>query len=92
MISCKVLSKAVLSCALLLCAFYARAADTRIELEDVEIRGMEGLPKVIYIVPWNDVPHDTGPVTLKSLVEEELAPIDIEVFRRQIRYDSAIQE
>jgi hypothetical protein len=71
------------------CAVTARAAE-EIRLEDVEIRALEGLPKVIYIVPWNDVPLDAGPVTLKSLIEEELAPIDIGVFRRQIRYEAIV--
>ena len=45
------------------------------------------LPKVLYIVPWKDpamVAVAGRPVN--SLVDEALAPVDRDVFRRQGRY------
>lgn len=63
----------------------ARAA--ALNLDATSIRGNQELPKVMYIVPWKDaaMAELTGrPVN--SLIEEVLAPVDREVFRRQTRY------
>ncbi len=51
------------------------------------IRGNQELPKVLYIVPWKE-PGLAEPAgrPLNSLVDEALAPVDREVFRRQLRY------
>ena len=51
------------------------------------IRGNQELPKVLYIVPWKE-PGLAEPAgrPLNSLVDEVLAPVDREVFRRQMRY------
>lgn len=59
----------------------------QLDLDAAAIRGNQELPKVLYIVPWKDpaLVELTGrPVN--SLVEEVLAPVDREVFRRQGRY------
>jgi hypothetical protein len=57
------------------------------ELDAASIRGNQELPKVLYIVPWKE-PGLTEPAgrPLNSLVDEALAPVDREVFRRQVRY------
>ena len=63
------------------------ASTTALNLDATAIRGNQELPKVMYIVPWKDaaMAELTGrPVN--SLVEEVLAPVDREVFRRQTRY------
>lgn len=59
----------------------------RLELDASAIRGNQELPKVLYIVPWKE-PGLAQPAgrPLNSLVDEALAPVDREVFRRQMRY------
>lgn len=59
----------------------------RLELDASSIRGNQELPKVLYIVPWKE-PGLAQPAgrPLNSLVDEALAPVDREVFRRQMRY------
>jgi hypothetical protein len=59
----------------------------RLELDAASIRGNQELPKVLYIVPWKE-PALAEPAgrPLNSLVDEALAPVDREVFRRQMRY------
>jgi hypothetical protein len=63
------------------------AGPAQVTLEAAEIRGNQELPKVLYIVPWKDpamVEVMGRPVN--SLVDEALAPVDRDVFRRQGRY------
>ena len=63
-----------------------RPAD-KLDLDTASIRGNQELPKVLYIVPWKE-PGLAEPAgrPLNSLVDEALAPVDREVFRRQMRY------
>jgi hypothetical protein len=58
-----------------------------LQLETTSIRGNQELPKVLYIVPWKEpsVGNLVGkPVS--SLIDEVLAPVDRDVFRRQTNY------
>ena len=59
----------------------------RLELDPTSIRANQELPKVLYIVPWKQ-PGLAEPAgrPLNSLVDEVLAPVDRDVFRRQMRY------
>jgi hypothetical protein len=59
----------------------------RLELDTTAITGNRELPKVLYIVPWkkSDLGDLTGRPT-NSLLDEVLAPVDREVFRRQSAY------
>ncbi len=62
-------------------------AQDRADIDRTQIIGNRELPKVLYIVPWKEpaaVKVTGRPVN--SLVEEVLAPVDREVFRRQVRY------
>ena len=66
------------------------AAD-RADLEGTTIHGNRELPKVLYIVPWK------SPVTgaligkpVESLLDEALAPVDRDVFRRQVEYHNLL--
>lgn len=64
----------------------ARPAD-RLDLDPTSIRGNQELPKVLYILPWKEPgPAEPAGRPLNSLVDEALAPVDREVFRRQMRY------
>lgn len=59
----------------------------QVQLESSAIRGNQELPRVLYIVPWKDpAMAELAGRPVNSLVEEVLAPVDREVFRRQTRY------
>ena len=59
----------------------------RLELGRTEITGNRELPKVLYIVPWqNPDPGDLLDRPLNSLLDEVLAPVDREEFIRQVDY------
>ena len=78
----------ILPALLVLTAAVAQAED-RADLDTTQVIGSRELPKVLYIVPWK--PPLTGdlvgrPVT--SLLDEALAPVDRDVFRRQVNYHS----
>lgn len=65
----------------------APARATTLNLDAASIRGNQELPKVMYIVPWKDAAMaELAGRPVNSLVEEVLAPVDREVFRRQTRY------
>lgn len=62
-------------------------ASDRLELESTSIRGNQELPRVMSIVPWKEPGLvDVGGKPVNSLVDEVLAPVDREVFLRQVRY------
>lgn len=63
------------------------AARDRLELESTSIRGNQELPRVMSIVPWKEAALvEVGGKPVNSLIDEVLAPVDREVFLRQIRY------
>jgi hypothetical protein len=63
------------------------AATAALNLDATAIRGNQELPKVMYVVPWKDAAMaELAGRPVNSLVEEILAPVDREVFRRQTRY------
>jgi len=68
------------------------AAQDRIELEATQITGNRELPRVLYVVPWKR--PDLGDLAgrpANSLLDEVLAPVDRDVFRRQNRYYQALK-
>ena len=68
------------------------AAD-RADLEGTQITGSRELPKVLYIVPWKQpLPTDLVGRPAQSLLDEALAPIDREVFRREVQYHALLQD
>ena len=69
----------------------ARAQD-RLELDTTQITGNRELPRVLYVVPWKR--SDLGDLAGKpanSLLDEVLAPVDRDVFKRQNRYYDALK-
>jgi hypothetical protein len=73
------------------CASSAWAQD-RADIDTTKIIGNRELPKVLYIVPWKKpVPSDLAGKPPASVLDEALAPIDRDVFRRQVRYDTQMQ-
>ena len=79
--------------AMLLCAgiLPATQAEERLEMEGTAIIGNQELPKVLYIVPWkqSELPDLSEP-PLQSLIDDALAPIDREEFRREVLYHDAL--
>jgi hypothetical protein len=70
----------------------APAAQDRADLDRTQIIGNRELPKVIYIVPWKKpLPGDLAGRPLGSVLDEALAPVDRDVFRRHVRYDAQLQ-
>ena len=68
------------------------AGPDRAELDRTQIIGNRELPKVLYIVPWKKpIPGDLSGRPPVSVLDEALAPVDREVFRRQIDYDAQAQ-
>jgi hypothetical protein len=67
-------------------------AQDRADIDRTQILGNRELPKVLYIVPWKKpVPGDLSGRPLASVIDEALAPIDRDVFRRQVQYDAQAQ-
>jgi len=68
------------------------AARDEITLDPTQITGNKELPNVMYVVPWRrpDI-GDLNGRPPRSLVNEVLAPVDRDVFRRQNRYFTALQ-
>ena len=63
-----------------------RVMDT-LDLGTTSITGNQELPKVLYIVPWKR--SDLGDLVgrpVNTLLDEVLAPVDPEVFERQLEY------
>ena len=64
----------------------------RLELDATQITGNRELPKVLYIVPWKKpLQGDMSGRPLGGVLDEALAPVDRDVFRRQVRYDGITQ-
>jgi hypothetical protein len=76
----------------MLCAVSVWAQDApgqvdRLDLDSSSVTGNQELPKILYIVPWKEA--GIGELQGKpanSLLDELLAPLDREVFKRQVRY------
>ena len=59
----------------------------RLDLDATSVTGNQELPRVLYILPWKE--SGIGDLTGKpvnSLLDEVLAPLDREVFQRQLKY------
>jgi hypothetical protein len=71
----------------LMIATGAAIAQDRAVIDPTVILGSRELPKVLYIVPWKKpVPGDLSGRPMVSVVEEALAPLDRDVFARQVQY------
>jgi hypothetical protein len=70
----------------------AALAEDRAAIDRTQIIGNRELPKVLYIVPWKKpAPGDLSGAPAESVLDEALAPVDRDVFRRQVHYDALIQ-
>jgi hypothetical protein len=64
----------------------------RLDLGTATVTGDREQPKVMYIVPWkkSDI-GDLAGKPMNSLVDEILAPVDRDVFKREVVYYKAVQ-
>ena len=70
-----------------LLAAAAVQAQDRADLDRTQIIGNRELPKVLYIVPWKrPVPTALSGKPPGSVLDEALAPLDRDVFRREVAY------
>ena len=68
-------------------------AEKAVTMRGSTVIGNQELPKVLYVVPWkNSILPDLEEPPLESLIDEALAPIDREVFRRETLYYDAIEQ
>jgi hypothetical protein len=59
----------------------------RLQLDTSVVTGNRELPKVLYIVPWKKAGLGEPPGRpFNSLLDEVLAPVDRDVFRREVTY------
>ena len=79
----------LIAAGLLVCA--TAFAQDRADIDRTQIIGNRELPKVLIIVPWKKpLPGDLSGRPLVSVLDEALAPVDRDVFRRELRYDTLI--
>ena len=77
--------------ALAMLAFGAHAQD-RAEIDQTKIIGNRELPKVLDIVPWKKpLPGQLSGKPATSVLDEVLAPVDRDVFRRQVQYHAQVE-
>jgi hypothetical protein len=64
----------------------------RLDLGTATVTGEREQPKVMYVVPWkrSDI-GDLAGKPMNSLVDEILAPVDRDVFKREVVYYHAVQ-
>ena len=66
-------------------------AQDRADIERTQVIGNRELPKVLYIVPWKKpLPEALAGRPATSVLDEALAPVDRDVFRRELAYDQQI--
>ena len=75
-----------------LCVACTAFAQDRADIDRTQIIGNRELPKVLYIVPWKKpLPGALAGRPLQSVLDEALAPVDRDVFRRQVNYHGQIE-
>jgi hypothetical protein len=85
------MNKRLVALTTLLVAGSAFAQD-RADIDRTQIIGNRELPKVLYIVPWKKpLPGALAGRPLQSVLDEALAPVDRDVFRRQVSYHGQIE-
>ena len=83
---------ATLATTLLAAAAAPAFAQDRADIDRTKIIGNGELPKVLYIVPWKKpLPGDLSGRPAGGVLDEALAPVDRDVFRRQVHYGEAMQ-
>ncbi len=68
-------------------------AQDHADIDKSQIIGNRELPKVLYIVPWKKpVSGDLTGKPLESVVDEALSPVDKDVFKREVKYETPVAD
>jgi hypothetical protein len=69
-----------------------KAAVDKLQLQTATVTGEREQPKVMYIVPWkrSDI-GDLSGKPMNSLLDEALAPVDRDEFKREVVYYQAVR-
>ena len=68
------------------------AGNDTIRLETTTVTGNRELPRIMVIVPWKQaLPGNLPGRPAESLLDEALAPIDRQVFRRQLAFYESLE-
>jgi hypothetical protein len=71
----------------------APRGNDQLVLDATLVTGNRELPKVMYIVPWKKADLSNLPgQPFNTLIDEALAPVDREVFRREVAYYEVIAD
>lgn len=64
------------------------AAEEKIEetVLGMNVSGTKDLPNVLYIIPWKANSTAVSPPEISRLVDEIYAPVDPEVFAKQVKF------
>lgn len=83
----------ILIAGLCLCACQTGMAEQRLDLEGTAIFGNKESPNILYVVPWRKS-DQIGPMPPPGIgrLDEILAPLDREVFRRQVDWQRTFDE
>ena len=82
--------QALIACTLALAASAAFAQD-RADIDRTRVIGNRELPKVLYIVPWRKPPPgELSGKPVNSVLDDLMAPLDRDVFRRHVNYDQQL--
>jgi hypothetical protein len=69
----------------------AASAQDRADIDRTQVIGNRELPKVLYIVPWKKPPPgEPSGKPVNSVLDDLMAPIDRDVFRRHMGYDQQL--
>ncbi len=80
-----------IGCALLVALGSAASAQDRAAIDRTQIIGNRELPKVLYIVPWKKpLPGELSSRPPVSVIDEVLAPLDRDEFRRQLSFNAQL--
>ena len=82
--------RALVALAIALSAGGAFAQD-RADIDRTQVIGNRELPKVLYIVPWKKPPPgELSGKPVNSVLDDLMAPVDRDVFRRHMNYDQQL--
>ena len=67
--------------------FSASSEEDKLIMEGTSIIGNSEMPNVLYVVPWKKTPQpNLNPELHESLIEDQLKPIDRNVFLKRITH------
>jgi hypothetical protein len=71
----------------------SQRGNDQLTLDATVVTGNRELPKVMYIVPWKKAELSNLPgQPFNTLIDEALAPVDREVFRREVAYYDVVAD